>query len=353
MCDLHVDWHEAAKAADDLLRMLRIDVSKALDPMDPDDFIKITAQLSRDLEAKRRELVAADVDEALAGLDVDWVGLDPASRDALVQATNLAITQAELRTLPTINATITTKAEATIKGAKQSVSSTFDLNIGISTDLIDETVVNSVARQDVYFRTEIGNRSQAFTQKGQKIIRDGLDQGLRSADITADLVKAGRAVHFERSAHYMRVVATQAMNSSRVFGALRSFDAAGFETYAFDAVLDERTTEICRMLDGSVFRVGAALQRFADIAANPDPEAVRDLKPWVRERIDPVTGKRELFVQDRQGHRTRLAVVESPGFGVADRVGVYSDKLAIPTMEQLGISYPPLHGLCRSTIIPE
>lgn len=353
MCTDHgVDWYAAANAAEDILRFIRTPLTKALDPLDDADFVKMTAKMARDLESKRRAIVEDDVRAAIDSLDVAWTELTPAAQAAVVEAANTAVRMAEVRTLPAIRETIEVTFEDTSFASARSMTTKFDLAIDLSTDLVDPKVVEAASRQEIYFTDEFANRSQSFSAKGRDIIQSGLDQGLRSADITADLRAAARQVHFKRSEHYMRVVASQAMNSSRVYGALRGLEEADIDTYVFEAVLDERTTEVCRMMHGTVFRVGDALKRYSDIAASSDPEIVKDLKPWVRERVNRQTGKREMFVRDRNGIETLVGVVDEPGFGEADRIGEYSSKLSIPTMDQLGLSYPPLHGLCRSTIIP-
>ena len=353
MCTDHgVDWHQAADAADELLARLRVPLSKVLDPMDDDDFVKIAARLARQLEKKRRSLIGDDIHDAIATLDIeDWIDLTPAAQGALVDAVNVAIRVAEERVLPIVSEVIEAEFERVAIGAARSVNGTFELGIELSTDLVDDRVVKAASRQDIYFRDEIGRRSATFSQKGRDIIQDGLKQGLRSRDISSDLKKAATKAHLQRSEHYMRVVSSQAMNGSRVYGALKGLDAAGFDSYAFEAVVDERTTEVCRLMDGKVFRIAPALQKYDDIASNPDPEAVRDLKPWVNERTR-ADGRREMYTKDRAGLVTVIGIVDERGFGVADKIGAYSNVASLPTMEQLGLSYPPLHGLCRSTIVP-
>lgn len=353
MCtDLGVDWNAAADAADQLLSYTRIPLVKALDPLDDADFVKMTAQLARELEGKRRELVEDDVIAAINKLDVAWTELTPAAQAAVIEATNRAIRAAEVRTLPVINEAIETRFTDTTVSSARSMAARFNLEIEVSTDLVDQKVVQAASRQEIYFTDEFARRSDSFSKKGRDIIQRGLDQGLRSRDITADLQAAARQVNFKNSEHYMRVVSSQAMNSSRAYGALKGLREAEIYTYVFEAVLDERTTEVCRMMHGTVFRVDDALKRYDDIASSSDPEIVKDLKPWVRERTNPQTGKREMFVKTRNGTETVVAVIDEPGMGSADKVGEYSSKLAIPTMDQLGLSYPPLHGLCRSIILP-
>lgn len=346
-----IDWGAAADSADALLVGLPQDVLKALDPMNDDDFVRIVAKLSRDLERVRRVEIAGAMRTALASLDVNWTKLSSEARAKVVSAANKAISIAETRTLPVLRQQLTQKSAAVVKGSKKHAQREVHTKISVNLDRNDKKVINSIARKDVFFRDATGKRCDAFSAKGQKIIQSGLNKGLRSSEITRDLVKAAKTVHFDRSAHYMRVVASQAVNSSRVYGELRGLQDARIYSYVFWAVMDERTTEECRLLHETEFKVEDALARYQAIADDPDPEACVRLKPFVRSSVNPDTGKRELYVNDRNGDRQRIATIETSAKGRVDDRGSFSDKASLPTMDALGISYPPLHELCRSTII--
>lgn len=345
-----VDWFAAANAADALLVGLPADVIKALDPMVDEDFVAIVAKLARDLERIRRTEVASAMRTAIATLDVDWPNLSNSARGRIVQAANKAILIAEKRTLPTLRQELTRRSSGVVKASKKHAQREVRTKISVQLDRNDKKVINSIARKDVFFRDAAGRRADEFAAKGQQVIQRGLEKGLRTSEITGDLVKAAKQAHFARSEHYMRVVASQAVNSSRVYGELRGLSDARIYSYIFWAVMDERTTEECALLHETEFRVDDALSRIQEIADDPDPEASVRLKPWVRSSVNKETGKRELYVNDRHGERVRIAVVEQPRVGTLER-GVYSDKASLPTMGELGLSYPPLHGLCRSTIL--
>ena len=114
-----------------------------------------------------------------------------------------------------------------------------------------------------------------------------------------------------------------------------------------EAVLDEVTTDICRFLHGKIFAVSQGLKQFETVEANPDD--LGNLAPWVRSARDD-EGRKTLFVE-QNGKRRPIAEVTRSGFGTADSQGEYGRTLSNEELSNLGISYPPFHGLCRSDLV--
>jgi SPP1 gp7 family putative phage head morphogenesis protein len=95
----------------------------------------------------------------------------------------------------------------------------------------------------------------------------GDDAGTIAQEVTAAVNAKGR-----QTATVARTAATQAANE----GYARGMKDAGVEHYVWVAVLDDRTTDICRGLNGQVFRVD-------------DPQAPRPPAHWnCRSHIEPV-----------------------------------------------------------------
>jgi hypothetical protein len=123
------------------------------------------------------------------------------------------------------------------------------------------------------------------------------------------------------------------------------------DRYRFEAVLDEVTSEVCRFMHGKVFTVEHAMDRFRDVERARDPERIRDVQPFVEVGADP-EGNQVLFYE-RGGRRRAVAQVDEPAVGERDEVGRYSRALSPPQLEAAGVTVPPLHGRCRSTIVAE
>ncbi len=56
---------------------------------------------------------------------------------------------------------------------------------------------------------------------------------------------------------------------------------------------------------------------------------------------------------DRGGSTRRVAIVERPGLGARDERGSYSAGLSTSRLQDIGVSFPPYHGLCRSTTVAD
>lgn len=140
-------------------------------------------------------------------------------------------------------------------------------------------------------------------------------------------------------------------NRGRTYTQLAAFDEADIERFRFEAVLDEVTSQVCRFMHGRAFSVERAVQRFDEVEQVRDPEAISDLQPWMRVGADP-DGNQVLFYE-RGGRRRMVAQVDEPAIGRADQVGRYSRALNNDELEAAGVTAPPLHGRCRSTIVVE
>lgn len=114
-----------------------------------------------------------------------------------------------------------------------------------------------------------------------------------------------------KSVPYWRLVANQASSRAYHYGLTRAGLSAGYKGYRFVAVLDDRTTAVCRHMHGKTFWLADAVARAERIARVP-PEEIQSASPWAT--LDDVQGK------------DTNALVSS------------------------GFLMPPLHANCRSTI---
>lgn len=116
-----------------------------------------------------------------------------------------------------------------------------------------------------------------------------------------------------RSVPYWRVVASAAASRAYHYGYLRAAQARGRLAYRWKAVLDERTSAICRHMNGKEFSVAEAVSLLERAAAEEDIAGVKRVLPWLR---------------------------------MAEVNGMTKDQL-----RARGFMVPPAHGLCRSTIV--
>lgn len=115
-------------------------------------------------------------------------------------------------------------------------------------------------------------------------------------------------------AKYFEGLAANIATNARVRGQIRSFADLGVTHYVIVNPMDERTTEICRYMNGKVFPVSAAVAQIEKVSGATDPDEVKDAQPWVS--------------------AARAKEIGADG----------TDALAAA-----GLALPPYHFRCRST----
>lgn len=161
------------------------------------------------------------------------------------------------------------------------------LGIKPNWSMIDEKAREWCAENTTYW---IGNHYDA--QLGQTIAKAIDEEVLQSG---LGRVEAGQKLRevlgdrFLRSEVYWRGLAANAINRARNFGGVQSMVDAEVEEYRIIAVMDARTSPICREMDGKVFRTEHAVKIRDDMIGAKDPEAVKAIAPW--RDVDEVKGK--------------------------------------------------------------
>ena len=117
-----------------------------------------------------------------------------------------------------------------------------------------------------------------------------------------------------KSVPYWRVVANASASRAYHYGYLKAAQFQGHTAYRFVAVIDQLTSEICTELDGREWQIADAINLMEQVAGANSIDAVKSIMPWPR---------------------------------FADIKGLDSNAL-----RDIGVMVPPLHGNCRSTIVP-
>jgi SPP1 gp7 family putative phage head morphogenesis protein len=346
--------HEFIQAIDLALVLNTIEIEKDLDPLNRRDFVTLVQRFGARLRGQARPHEIEAVDAALGAMDVDWPNLTNRQRDAAVKAANTAIAGLSRVVPPLVEGTVISESTRFVAGVKRSIVRTHKLKIGTSFTAKDRETARRVARNQGNFVTDFyGNRARAVEGSARSVVAHGLEHGLGVDEIAGRLEKTVKAEVLGRSPSYWNVVANSFMNRARTDTNLKGFREAGIERWMFEAVMDEQTTDQCRMLHEKTFSTGAAIDRIraTDEAADP----VRELKkfePWLQNGKDD-EGRAILYTRDPDTkERTVIARVLESGRGESDRVGRYEQLVNDQTMEKMGIPWPPLHGRCRSTIVP-
>lgn len=140
-----------------------------------------------------------------------------------------------------------------------------------------------------------------------------IEQGLGRADAANALKEIFTDALGEKSDSYWQVVAANATTKARNFGAVESFVQGGFEEIEILAMLDERTSDICRYMNGKVFKTEWAVSQRDKMMAATSPDLAKLASRWVK---------------------------------YSEIVGRTPEQLY-----QNGICLPPYHARCRTTVV--
>lgn len=126
-------------------------------------------------------------------------------------------------------------------------------------------------------------------------------------------IQGGLTTQVKKNATYWRIVANQAQGRANHYGILRAAQNRGVLGYRLVAILDHRTSALCRRLHGREFWVADGLDHLERVAS-VSPEQVPIVAPWVK--ADEVKGK------------------------------------SAAELRSLGVLVPPFHAHCRTTLKP-
>lgn len=342
-------------AADEILaKVFGVPVRKVrrVNPNTPKGFDAFVLRLLGDLVDEAEPIEKEAIKTWLKDMDRDWPNMTRAQQEA-------AIDRASSKWLGTTRKipvnqwpTYAAHGRTIVQQTKAAATLEHGLRIVPSFDLVDAAAVKATAEmQAFYTRNSYGMREVQMSEQARKIVSAGVEGGLDRYEIGKDLAAMAAAgpVSWQRSIGYFRMVASVFTARSRTYSNLSAYQQAEIERFRFEAVLDEVTTDVCRMMHGKIFSTSTALEGYAKVAASEDPEDVKTIQPWVQ------AGKSDdgqiLYYKNAEGRRVKVATVNESAVGKKNAIGSYSG-MTPRQLERAGISAPPLHGHCRSVIIP-
>lgn len=196
---------------------------------------------------------------------------------------------------------------AYLHGRKQFIK---DPKTEYTLSLIDQQASRILKEHTVYW---IGNY---YTQElgetiANKVKELAVIEGLGRKEVGKAL-KEMFSEQFGRSNAYWRGLAANTVNRARNLGAIESMVEAEITEYEIVAVMDERTSDICREMNGRIIRIEKAVELRDALINAKTPDDVKSIAPWVKGR-------------DVRGKTTK----------------------SLPT----GMSAPPYHFHCRTTMV--
>ena len=100
----------------------------------------------------------------------------------------------------------------------------------------------------------VGKLFGRYSEKMREVLRDAIDKGYGSTDI-AKIIKNDVGDFINLKYYEYERVARTSSNRVRNWAKINSLHEAGIKVYTITAMLDERTSEICKELDGTQFEV--------------------------------------------------------------------------------------------------
>ncbi len=220
-------------------------------------------------------------------------------------------------------------------------------------NIVDKPVIDVLEKQNNFWLKDAPSKTigPQINSKSVQLINQGYGQKELKEELKNSI---GGMIN--RSDWYWNVLSADVMNRARNFATINEFHKIGFEVYELVAVLDERTTEICRYMNGRVFTVEKARELIQETIDAGVPSSdfqidkLKNIRPWVRFSAERAkTGWNALYVkQGAQKFYLPDSKFQSGGKGVWTNTGAFNDSKTNKELSKMNLVLPPFHGLCRT-----
>lgn len=185
-------------------------------------------------------------------------------------------------------------------------------------NIVDEDALYWLENHHMYW---IGNYyDRQVSSALSRYVHEGLQEGLGRAEIGTRMKNFFNTYVgvTSRPDSYWRGLAANGMNRARNFGLVQGYVELNIQYLEILAVLDERTSEVCKEMNGKRIPVADAVVQRDTLMAMQDPEDVRLVSPFVQ-------------LSDIQNENGRTK--------------------AISDLSAMGVTMPPYHFNCRTTVV--
>lgn len=274
--------------------------------------------LIRELRADIRSPEDKAAVDAFAALALAW---DEAMRPAFEEAADALASAEEGASLAEILAPILADAEtlfvvsalgsgflAAVIGAIQGGGREMAAGLGITYGGPDRRTAVQIRRHETYWITRYGERilEPRIARIVEKAAKNG--EGERGA---AEALSEALGEEYDRSLRYWRLVSTAATSRAGTLGRIDVLEQAGRDG-RLDAADDDRTSDVCKYLDGRTVPLSELLAWRENILSVSSPEDVVQRDPWWQDKDVESGGRLRQLVESFGGNVPRGAGL--PGY---------------------------------------
>lgn len=344
--DEHILANEFLSEADEIFKALKVDVYKALDPLDQVDFLKLEARAVRSIQKAFKDLTKQEneyLKQLISRIDPEV----PATIEEFVNFSKITLDSLPGKAASKLSPILTDIVLEMYMATRASkINDLFNKEILTTKGKInrfgtrDEQVVEMMNRNNRIFINE-GVRAtiDRFEVRSKKILSNALEQGVPRKQLAKQMnVAFGSTVNNE---HYWNIVGSSYVNRSRNWANLEVFNELDIEEYEILAVLDERTSSVCRAMNGKRFSVQKQIKMLERATEAESLDEFTKKVPWLS------TKKKEDGIIEVGIRRPRSFVTVLSGKTLESAQFVKPVK----DLQGLGFGLPPFHGLCRTTVI--
>ena len=237
-------------------------VEKAANMYDAVDFKAVSKKMIGQLRWADRKYIKPQLDKMLEQLDIDWTKMSRVQiRDAFRRADRFMRSVATDKVLPIWTEKVNITLKVVANGVRKQIKNNFLPRIGMSYTRDEVLALERVGEQQGWFMRDYQKTiSTGLTERGRKIVQDGLSKGLGRKEIGKRLWEQLPGMWEGMGKRYADVVAANAVSRARSWAELVSYQSAGVEMLEAQAVLDERTTDTCVSRDTIVSTISGGVE---------------------------------------------------------------------------------------------
>ncbi len=177
----------------------------------------------------------------------------------------------------------------------------------------DEDALNWLSKDQNYWIGEHyeSQLKEKMVSTAKEIVNESLDR-----EEATKRFKSKFNDNFKRSNSYWEALGDHIVTRSREFGRTSAYQKAGINYVKVSAVVDDRTSDICRNLNGRIIAVSKLVQQRDNLMNAKSPEETKKIAPWL--------SKKDIAIKVK---------------------GIETSKLP------KGVALPPYHFRCRTRTV--